>query len=94
MALIFTLPAGETFAKHTETSPYIIIPLTEGVLTRRTFTTKRGKEQVTSETIRLRPFVTFDRKTGKGGVDHELTNTGKSEVCVMKLYPKTWPARR
>jgi len=94
-ALILTLPPGATTGRHTETSPYMVIPLTAGTLARKTFTSARGKdEKTTSENIRLRPFVSYDRKTGKKGVDHELVNTGATEVCLIKIYPKTWPARR
>ncbi|MDA9409407.1 MULTISPECIES: hypothetical protein [unclassified Bradyrhizobium] len=79
-----TMPAKSTTGRHVESRPYIVVPLTGGTLDRDTYTGAKGTK-AKKDKIRLKPFVTYERKTGRG-LDHELFNNGDETVVLLKCY--------
>lgn len=84
--LRLTMPPRSTSGRHVERRHYIVVPITGGTLRRRTYRTVRGQETFEEEKFRLKPFVIYERKPGKGA-DLEVFNDSVRPVIILKAYP-------
>lgn len=81
----WSFPPNSTSGRHTESRAYVVVPLTSGTLQRIVYSKKGRKLNIAKSVVRLKPYVTFERKTGRG-VNHELINKGKKRIRILKFY--------